>query len=151
MIAGLSLPLFARYPQGYGWHDSPAVREQMPVMVAGWPTSNVGRSTVAGPLTEPPFNETQPALGHYFRMQFSHALNRSCDDASFVCTEPEPEYTPPQALFVTGFNEWIAMRFVQGSQGCVPFIGQDCIPGDSYFVDGHNAARLPVIACRRLH
>ena len=124
------------YPQGYGWHDSPAVKEQMPVAVGGWATANVGRSCEAGPNTQPPLNETNPAIGHYFRMQYSWALNRTCDDTSFVCSPPEHEDQVPRMLFVTGFNEFIAGRYL--CDGTQVFLGEVCPKGESFFVDEYD-------------
>ena len=116
------------YPQGHSWHTSPQVPEQMPVMVGGWATANVGRSCVAGPNTQPPLNATNPKIGHYFRQQFSWALNRSCTDDSFVCSPPEVPAAVPQVLFVTGWNEWIADRFLCDGTGY--FLGEICPKGD---------------------
>ena len=124
------------YPQGYGWHESPEVPEQMPVMVGGWATANVGRSCEAGPTTEPPWNQSYPAVGHYLRQQFSWALNRTCSDDSFVCSVPEVEPKVPSVLFVTGWNEWIAGRYL--CDGTQMFVGEICPKGDSFFVDEYN-------------
>ena len=103
--------------------------------VGGWPTSNVGRSCQAGPKTQPPFDQARPAIGHYFRMQYSWALNRTCVDDSFLCSDVEDEAQVPQVIFTTGWNEFIAQRFIQGTGGCTGFIGEPCQPGDSFFVD----------------
>ena len=124
------------YQQGYGWHDSPVRKEQMPVMVGGWATANVGRSCVAGPNTQPRWGEGDPAVGHYLREHFSWALNRTCADDSFDCSAPEQEEQVPSVLFVTGWNEWIAGRYL--CDGTQMFVGELCPKGESFFVDEYN-------------
>ena len=81
----------------------------MPIAVAGWPTLNLGKSYDGPTHSQPPFNQTTPAVGHYFRQQFQWALNATCNDSSFMCSGVQrDDRLLPQAVFITGWNEWIA-------------------------------------------
>jgi len=103
------------YPQGIGWHDSPSKPEHLSVTVATHPVSNIGRSYSNG---------RQPATlssgeGLFFAEQWRRAL------------EVHPEF-----VFVTGWNEWVAMRFTDGAAG--QMCGKPISVGDTYFVDQYN-------------
>ncbi|MDR1153783.1 MAG: Ig-like domain-containing protein [Bacteroidales bacterium] len=103
------------YPQGFGWHESAGKAEHISVAAATHPTSNIGRSYSNG---------QQPATfrsgeGLFFGEQWRRAL------------EVKPEF-----LFITGWNEWVAMRFTDGAAG--QMCGKPIAKGDSYFVDQYN-------------
>jgi len=106
-------------PQKPGWHESPDKPEEVAVCVAQHPISNYGRSYHAG--KEPPPDQLQPELGLSFQEQWDHAL------------EVDPEF-----VFVTGWNEWIAQRFIVKPGQRVGMAGKLLKPGDSYFVDQYS-------------
>jgi hypothetical protein len=111
-------------PQRFGWHESPDRPEQLSVSVAQHPTSNIGRSHQ---------NSRQPQAdtigvcpdtdkGLYFQQQWDRAL------------EINPEF-----LFITGWNEWVAQRFLREA-GKPPgeMIGSPLTPGQTFFVDAYS-------------
>lgn len=105
----------AVYPQQIGMHNG--VKESMAVMPATHPTSSLGRSYngVAG---------VQPAVpnsgaGIYFETEWGYALQQD-----------------PQFIFITGWNEWIAMRFL--AEKDMSMAGKTIHAGDTYFVDQYN-------------
>lgn len=105
-------PWIDNYPQSYGWNKSPDIPEFVSVSVAGHPVYNKGRSYS---------NRVQPARvksGHgiYFSEQWNRAL------------QIDPEF-----ILITGWNEWIAMRYVDGKYQ--QFLGKPIKKGDTYFVD----------------
>lgn len=102
-------------PQGYGWHEDSSKAEQISVAIAEHPVSNIGRSFHDG--KEP--DVKRPGEGLYFSEQWKRAL------------EVDPEF-----VFVTGWNEWVAMRFTDGK--AKTFLGKPIKPGDTYFVDLYN-------------
>lgn len=104
-------------PQNYGWHESKDKPEQISVSVAEHPVSNIGRSFHDG--KQPEKHSTERGL--YFNEQWKRAL------------EVDPEF-----VFVTGWNEWVAMRFAAGSAG-QDFLGKKAKEGESFFVDLYNA------------
>lgn len=102
-------------PQSYGWHESAEKAEQISVSIAEHPMSNIGRSFHDG---------KQPAQhrsgeGLYFAEQWKRAL------------EVDPEF-----VFITGWNEWVAMRFDNGASK--NFLGKPIEKGETYFVDLYN-------------
>jgi hypothetical protein len=103
------------YPQGIGWHDSPSKPEQMSIAVATHPTSNIGRSYSNGRQPATP----RSGEGLFFAEQWKRALA-----------------TDPEFIFITGWNEWVAMRFTDGAAGSM--IGKRISKGDTYFVDQYN-------------
>lgn len=103
-------------PQGYGWHESPDKPEQISVALAEHPMSNIGRSFHDGKEPE----EKRSGEGLYFAEQWKHAL------------EVDPEF-----VFITGWNEWVAMRFMDGKSKNM--IGKPIEKGETYFVDLYNA------------
>ena len=124
------------YTQGYGWHGNHSRKEEVPIAVAGWPTSNLGKSYDGYTHTEPAWGTANPAIGHYFRQQFEWALNATCHDDSFQCDNvPVEDDALPQAVFITGWNEWFAGRFIVGPDDVIDFVGERLQPGDSFFVD----------------
>jgi hypothetical protein len=102
-------------PQSYGWHESKDKPEQISVSIAEHPVSNIGRSFHDG--KEPAIKESGKGL--YFEEQWKRAL------------EVDPEF-----VFITGWNEWVAMRFNDGK--AKTFLGNKISEGDTYFVDLYN-------------
>jgi hypothetical protein len=111
-------PWLDNHPQTPGWHETPQKPEQVSVCVAQHPTSNIGRSFHRG--QEPPPAGRDPGRGFCFAEQWERAL------------EVNPEF-----VFVTGWNEWIAQRFVSRNGG-QPFLGQPLTPGGTFFVDQYS-------------
>jgi hypothetical protein len=118
-----------KYPQKYGWHTDPKVPEEAAVSVAGHPTDDLGRSYHSdetwGYGAEPPvdahFVAADVDQGIQFAQQWDGALK-----------------IDPQFVFVTGWNEWIAQRFVSGPGGGPDFLGHTLKPGQTFFVDNVN-------------
>jgi hypothetical protein len=77
-------------------------------------TSNIGRSYHGS--RQPPPAECRSGEGLYFDEQWKHALPH------------EPEF-----LFITGWNEWVAQRFL--SDGSMTFLGRVLPAGETFFVD----------------
>lgn len=109
-------PWLDHTPQSYGWHESPGKAEQISVAIAEHPMSNIGRSFHDG--KQPDTHQTDKGL--YFREQWERALE-----------------TDPEFVFVTGWNEWVAMRFNDGASRY--FLGKRIEKGETYFVDCYNA------------
>lgn len=112
-------PWLDHTPQNFGWHESADRPEQIPVAVAEHPTSNIGRSFHDG--RQPPPGQTRSSEGLYFAEQWKRALQ-----------------VDPELVFVTGWNEWIAQRFLKEA-GKAPgeLRGQPLQPGDTFFVDAY--------------
>lgn len=108
----------------YGWHESAERPEELAVCVAEHPTTNIGRSFQAG---------RQPAIdrygltgsegqGRFFAEQISRALRIG-----------------PEFAFVTGWNEWVAQRFIQKEgEPAGSLLGHKISAGQSFFVDTYN-------------
>ena len=111
-------PWLDHTPQNYGWHESPNRPEQVAVAAAQHPIANIGRSYQAG--KQPPPDQEQSARGLFFAEQWERALA-----------------VDPEFVFVTGWNEWVAMRFTDGKSKFM--LGRPIKKGDSYFVDAYNA------------
>ncbi|MGB5821106.1 MAG: hypothetical protein WBG90_16595 [Saonia sp.] len=111
-------PWIDHYPQNYGWHDSPDKPEQIVVSTAQHPISNIGRSFHKG--KQPPTDSIQSGKGLFFEEQWKRAL------------EVDPEF-----VFITGWNEWVAMRFNNGK--AKKMMGKPVKDGETYFVDQYNA------------
>lgn len=111
-------PWLDHHPQTPGWHESADKPEQITVCVAQHPVSTIGRSFHAG--RQPPADQWRPAEGLCFAEQWRRAL----------------EVAPPFVL-VTGWNEWIAQRFID-EKGHMSMAGRKLKPGDSYFVDQYS-------------
>jgi len=107
--------------QDYSWHTS-GIAEEISVGIATHPTSNIGRSYHDG--SQPSYDQYKLTgyedQGLFFDEQWSRALNVN-----------------PEFLFVTGWNEWTAMRFID-TNGDLTFLGVPDDPGDTYFVDLYN-------------
>lgn len=112
------------YPQRWGWDQDPAIPEELPVAVASHPTNNRGRSFQGG--REPPIDQyalTQTyGAGLHFAEQWARVLE-----------------VDPQMAFITGWNEWVAQRFVINPGQQVDFLGRRLSPGETFFVDNYNA------------
>ncbi len=109
-------PWLDHSPQKYGWVQE-GVPEQMPVAVAQHPTTNIGRSLQN--RVQPPPKEQRPYEGLYFQEQWERLLE-----------------VDPQVAFITGWNEWVAQRFL--SDGRQRMLGKVLPKGESYFVDAYN-------------
>lgn len=103
-------------PQAAGWHV-PGVPEEMCVCVAQHPTTNIGRSHQNRKQPDP--SNFKSDQGIYFAEQWKHALE-----------------TDPQFIFITGWNEWVAQRFV--SDGNNRMLGKKLPKGDTFFVDTYS-------------
>jgi hypothetical protein len=112
-------PWLDHTPQRAGWHDSPDAPEEISVAVAEHPVSNIGRSFHKRQEPEP--GERATARGLYFAEQWRRALKV---DPSFV--------------FVTGWNEWVAQRFVADGSGNPHMLGHPTARGESFFVDEYS-------------
>ncbi|MCY2951646.1 MAG: hypothetical protein NTU53_06670 [Planctomycetota bacterium] len=110
-------PWLDHYPQKPGWHDSKDKPEQISVNVAQHPTSNIGRSFHNG--KQPPPNQFTPEKGLCFDEQWRRAFQ-----------------VDPQFVFITGWNEWVAQRFL--GDGRQPFLGKPLPKGGTFFVDQYN-------------
>ena len=108
-------PWLDNHPQTPGWHEAPSRPEQISVCVAQHPTSNIGRSFHDG--AEPPPDARPTERGLCFAEQWRRAI------------EVAPEF-----VMITGWNEWIAQRFVS-EKGGPSFLGRRVPPGGTYFVD----------------
>lgn len=108
-------PWLDNYPQRAGWHERPDLPEEVSVCVAQHPVSNIGRSYHDG--HEPPPDRQQPAQGLCFAEQWRQALK-----------------IDPEFIFITGWNEWIAQRFISDGRG-PQFLGHPLPPGGTFFVD----------------
>ena len=104
-------PWLDNYPQNYGWHVA-GVPEEVAVCVAQHPTTNIGRSFHNG--SEPAVKQT--ARGLCFAEQLERALA-----------------IDPQFMYITGWNEWTAQRFI--SDGSTSMAGSPVPAGGTYFVD----------------
>ncbi|HMI03261.1 MAG TPA: hypothetical protein VK541_12300 [Pedobacter sp.] len=102
-------------PQSFGWHESPDKPEQISVSIAEHPMSNIGRSFHDG--REPEVKRSGEGL--YFAEQWERALT-----------------VDPEFVFITGWNEWVAMRFDDGAAS--HFLGKKIKKGETYFVDLYN-------------
>jgi len=110
-------------PQQPGWHDAPDKPEEISVCIAPHPLDGKGRSTSGGKKLPPlPPGHERPGEGVYADEQWKRAL----------------EVDPP-FVFVTGWNEWIAQRFLYGKPSRPIWCGYKRLAeGDSYFVDQYT-------------
>ena len=106
------------YPQQAGMHNGE--RECVSVMPATHPTSNIGRSYNVENNVQPGSSAQKSGEGIYFKSQFERALSLD-----------------PKVLFFTGWNEWVAQRFISHNGGDY-MLGRPLSPGGSYFVDQYN-------------
>ncbi len=111
-------------PQDYGWDTDPSIPEQIPISVAEHPYSNIGASFHSG--SEPPRNNLKltdyTGQGLHFQEQWQRAFD-----------------VDPQVVMVTGWNEWIAQKMINGQDNTLnSFIGEPLANGDAFFVDAYN-------------
>ncbi|MCP4645197.1 MAG: hypothetical protein GY851_32445 [bacterium] len=106
-------PWLDHYPQKPGWHEE-GVPEQVPVAAAQHPTTNIGRSFHDGKQPAPDAFRTDEGL--CFADQWRRALE-----------------VDPQFVFITGWNEWVAQRFI--SKGKQKLCGEVVPEGGTFFVD----------------
>ena len=97
-----------------GWHEAPNKAECVPVGVSQHITSNIGRSFHGS--RQPTPAECRSGEGLYFDEQWRYALPHQ-----------------PEFIFVTGWNEWVAQRFL--SDGTMTFQGRVPSAGETFFVD----------------
>ena len=110
--------------QRYAWHESPDKPEELSVCVAQHPTTNIGRSCYEGIQPDPnAYGLTgSEHLGLYFDEHWRRALK-----------------VDPEFIFVTGWNEWVAQRFLrQEGQAPGEFVGRPLAPGGTFFVDAYT-------------
>jgi hypothetical protein len=101
-------------PQVPGWHEAPDKAECVPVGVSQHITNNIGRSFHGS--RQPAPAECRSGEGLYFDEQWRHALPHQ-----------------PEFIFITGWNEWVAQRFL--SDGSTTFQGRVLPAGETFFVD----------------
>lgn len=108
-----------RTPQNYGWHDDPKKPEEVAVGVASHPIGmNIGRSYRNG---------KEPAASAYEEgIQFQEQWDRALA-------------VDPGMVFVTGWNEWVAQRFVVAKGQPMNLAGRELKEGETFFVDQYNA------------
>lgn len=111
-------PWLDHTPQQYGWHESPDRPEQLVVCTAEHPDTNRGKSFHNGANPEPHRSEQ----GLYFAEQWRRAL------------EVDPEF-----VFITQWNEWIAMRFTRQEINRPSYAGRRDYDPEALFVDAFNA------------
>lgn len=104
------------YPQQPGWHDRPSEPEEISVCVAEHPVANIGRSFHEG--QQPPPDQLETDKGLYFAQQWRRALEVN-----------------PQFIFITGWNEWVAQRFIAKGTNSPYMLGKPTAAGDTFFVD----------------
>ena len=110
-------PWLDHTPQGYGWHESPDKPEQVVVCTAEHPNSDRGKSFHNGSNPKP--HQTEKGL--YFAEQWEHALK-----------------VDPEFIFVTQWNEWIAMRFTTKQIPWTEYAGEPVSDPVGIFVDTYN-------------
>lgn len=108
----------------YGWHESAEKPEELAVCVAEHPTTNIGRSFRAG---------RQPAINLY-GLTGTEGQGLFFDEQIHRALAIGPEFA-----FVTGWNEWVAQRFVQKEgEPAGSLLGRKMPAGHSFFVDTYN-------------
>lgn len=110
-------PWLDNWPQTAGWYEE-GIPEQVSVSAAQHPTSNIGRSHRDN--RQPPPEEFRSAEGLYFAQQWDRALE-----------------IDPQFIFITGWNEWVAQRFIADGKG-IGLLGRRLDAGESFFVDQYD-------------
>lgn len=118
-----------RTPQNYGWDTNPSIPEEIPVAVASHPYDNsIGKSFRQGKVGV--INRqgitAQTQQGLYFEEQWKRALQVN-----------------PSVVFVTGWNEWVAQRFINRPDSAAKaapakFMGKPMKAGQTFFIDLYN-------------
>lgn len=111
------------FPQQYGWDVSGSQPTQMPAAVAQHPTLNIGTSFQNG---------SQPAINAYGLTAYTGQGRHFAEQAEWAL-QIDPEF-----LFITGWNEWIAQRFLVGEGDYQYFIGGYRYESETFFVDTYN-------------
>ena len=110
-------PWVDHYPQSIGWHEK-GFAEYVSVSAAQHPMTNIGRSFHDGKEPEPA--DRKPEQGLFFAEQWKRAL------------EVDPEF-----IFITGWNEWVAQRFL--ADGVYNLMtGRKPEKGETFFVDQYD-------------
>ncbi len=110
-------PWVDHYPQSVGWHEK-GVAEYVSVSAAQHPMTNIGRSFHDGKQPEPA--DRRPEQGLFFAEQWKRAL------------EVDPEF-----IFITGWNEWVAQRFL--ADGVYNLMtGRKPAKDETFFVDQYD-------------
>lgn len=118
-----------RTPQNYGWDKDPSIPEEIPVAVASHPfDNNIGKSYSrgrAGVLNRIGVTSVTER-GLYFDEQWKRALQ-----------------VDPPMIFVTGWNEWVAQRFIyrpDSSESSLhrTYMGKPMKKGQTFFIDIFN-------------
>lgn len=112
-------PWISFTPQAHGWHESPEKPEQVAVAAASHPINSIGRSHHNG--TQPPPDKQDPMVGTYFQEQWDHALK-----------------VDPEFIFITGWNEWVAQRFIYEGKKPRRFADGTIDSGDTWFIDQYS-------------
>ena len=102
-------------PQGVCWSE-PGEKEEMSVSVGHHATTNKGRSYHNG--VQPSPDQVTPEIAPNYTEQWNRALD-----------------VDPKLVFVTGYNEWIAQRFI--NDGNTEFVGKR-EKGATFFVDSYS-------------
>jgi hypothetical protein len=129
-------PWVDHFPQTIGWHEDPAIAENVPVAVGQHPLSNIGRSFHQFHQPETDKYDLTPLTDH--GMHFQEQWDRA--------HEVDPEF-----VFVTGWNEWTAGAQVMKEPIIPNLLKWDFYPGahlgragkpiklgDKYFIDQYN-------------
>lgn len=111
-------------PQQYGWTESKDKPEELSVAVAQHPVSNIGRSH---------FNNKQPPINRY-------GLTKFTDKGPYFSQQIQRALeVSPEFAFITGWNEWVAQRFIkEETGGAGQILGRPLKTGDTFFVDQYN-------------
>jgi hypothetical protein len=110
-------PWLDHTPQNYGWHESPDKPEQIVVSTAEHPDSDRGKSFHDGANPKP----HRSGQGLYFAEQWRRALD-----------------VDPEFVFITQWNEWIAMRFTKKDINRPSYAGEKDYDPEGVFVDLYN-------------
>ena len=110
-------PWLDHTPQRYGWHESPERPEQVAVATAEHPDTDRGKSFHDGANPKP----HRPEQGLYFAEQWRRALE-----------------VDPELVFITQWNEWIAMRFTREDIPRARYAGETAFDPEALFVDVFN-------------
>lgn len=125
-------PWLERYPQQYGWSESPQVPEQITVSAANHP----GRS--GGPSIGKSFKDGKlPAVDENYLTDYTD------QGLQFEEQWGRAHEVDPQVVMITQWNEWLAQRTIMGedrrqgllNQWAGSYAGRPIENGDSYFID----------------
>ncbi|MFT5130804.1 MAG: hypothetical protein ACI8W8_004435 [Rhodothermales bacterium] len=107
------------YPQDYGWSEFPEIPEQIPVAAASHASNSIGKSYRDGsqPPVGPKYLTEHTHRGLFFEEQWGRAHE-----------------VDPKVVMISGWNEWIAARFIKKDQPEV-YAGRPTMKDGSWFVD----------------